>query len=98
MGATAGNPKFAPTIPNLTSAPLPLPEGMVWIPGGEFSMGSDSSNDSMCSLPGLTRDAQPVHRVYVDAFWMDATEVTNAEFAQFVSATGHITVADTKPA
>ena len=94
--STAGR-DFAPTISNPTAAPQPAPSGMVWIPGGEFSMGSDSSNDSLCSLPGLTRDAQPVHRVYVDAFWMDATEVTNAEFATFVSATGYITIAEKKP-
>ena len=40
----------------------------------------------------MTRDALPVHRVYVDAFWMDATEVTNEQFEKFVAATGHITV------
>ena len=93
-GATAG---FAPTVPNSGSAPSPAPGGMVWIPGGEFSMGSDATNDSMCSLPGLTRDAQPVHRVQVDAFWMDATEVTNEECAKFVSATGYVTIAGRKP-
>ena len=92
-----GRTKFAPTVPKSPTAPTTAPEGMVWIPGGEFSMGSDSSNDSLCSLPGLTRDAQPVHRVYVDAFWMDATEVTNAAFARFVSATGYITIAEQKP-
>ena len=96
-GTSAAGRNFAPTISNPTAAPQPGPVGMVWIPGGEFSMGSDSSNDSLCSLPGLTRDAQPVHRVYVDAFWMDATEVTNAEFATFVSATGYITIAEKKP-
>jgi formylglycine-generating enzyme required for sulfatase activity len=57
---------------------------MVWIPGGEFSMGGDET------LP----DARPIHRVYVDGFWMDRTEVTNAEFAAFVRATGYRTVAE----
>jgi formylglycine-generating enzyme required for sulfatase activity len=59
---------------------------MVHIPGGEFSMGSDE-------LP----DARPVHRVRVSEFWMDRTEVTNAEFARFVRATGYVTVAEKIP-
>ena len=42
-------------------------------------------------------DARPVHRVAVDGFWMDATEVTNEEFAKFVHATGHVTVAERTP-
>jgi formylglycine-generating enzyme required for sulfatase activity len=42
-------------------------------------------------------DARPIHRVDVDGFWMDATEVTNAEFARFVAATGYVTVAERKP-
>src|SRR5262245_27686201 len=66
---------FAPTIPNATSAPVSAPQGMVWIPGGEFSMGSSVESDSLCSMPGMTRDASPIHRVYVDGFWMDATEL-----------------------
>ena len=78
-------------------APKDGPEGMVWIPGGEFSMGSDAESESICSLPGVTRDAVPIHRVYVDGFWMDATEVTNAQFAAFVKATGYVTVAEQKP-
>ncbi len=90
-------PVFAPVSPNAAVAPTPVPEGMVWIPGGEFSMGSDATDDSLCELPGLTRDAQPIHRVYVDGFWMDATEVTNAQFAKFVEATGYITIAERKP-
>jgi len=67
---------------------------MVWIAGGEFSMGSESSADSLCAIPGVTRDAQPVHRVAVDGFWVDATEVTNEDFAAFISATGYVTVAE----
>jgi len=70
---------------------------MVWVPGGEFSMGSDETGEALCGLPGVTRDALPIHRVYVDGFWMDATEVTNEQFQKFVDATGYVTVAETKP-
>jgi len=59
------------------------PEGMVLIPGGLFRMGNPE-------LP----DAVPVHEVQVDPFYMDATEVTNAEYAEFVAATGYKTVAE----
>ena len=88
---------FQPTAPNVGPAPKPAPEGMVWIPGGEFSMGSDETGESMCGLPGVTRDSQPIHRVYVDGFWMDATDVTNAQFEKFVEATGYVTVAEKAP-
>jgi formylglycine-generating enzyme required for sulfatase activity len=93
----SANPEFGPTLLNPTPAPGPAPAGMVWVPGGEFSMGSDTDNDSLCSLPGTTRDAAPIHRVSVDGFWMDATEVTNEQFAAFVAATGYVTVAEQKP-
>ncbi len=65
------------------------PEGMVWIPTGEFSMGSDH--------PLGRRNELPIHRVKIDGFWMDRTEVTNAQFAQFVEATGYQTVAERAP-
>ena len=57
------------------------PTGMLWIPGGEFSMGSEGGQ------PNET----PVHTVRVSGFWMDETEVTNAQFREFVEATGHVT-------
>ena len=94
--ATAGS-AFGPTIPNKTPAPGPAPEGMVWIPGGEFAMGSDESGESLCGLPGVTRDAQPIHRVYVDGFWMDQTDVTNEKFEEFVKAAGYVTTAERAP-
>lgn len=88
---------FTQTIPN-TSAPGAAPSGMVWIPGGEFSMGSSVESETMCAVPGTTRDALPVHRVYVDGFWMDATELTNEEFEKFVTATKYVTIAERTPA
>lgn len=58
---------------------------MVWIPPGEFWMGTEEA---------AMIDARPVHRVFVDGFWMDRTEVTNAQFRKFVEATGYETVAE----
>ncbi len=88
---------FQPTKENSDRPKDSAPLGMVWIPGGEFSMGSDHRSESLCGLPGITNDAVPIHRVYVDGFWMDATEVTNAQFREFVEATGYVTVAEIKP-
>jgi sulfatase modifying factor 1 len=93
----AAESAFQATVSNVTPAPIPAPEGMVWVPGGEFSMGSDRTCESLCDLSGVARDAAPIHRVYVDAFWMDATEVTNAQFAKFVEATKYVTIAEIKP-
>lgn len=61
-------------------------KGMIWIAPGTFSMGSDSFPDS-----------QPIHKVSLDGFWIDKTEVTNAQFAKFVKATGYVTIAEQKP-
>lgn len=43
------------------------------------------------------QDAQPIHRVYVDGFWMDRTEVTNAQWQKFVDATHYVTIAEIAP-
>ncbi|MGF1582408.1 MAG: formylglycine-generating enzyme family protein [Gemmataceae bacterium] len=59
---------------------------MVWIPGGEFTMGTDSK----LGWP----EEKPQHRVRVDGFWIDTTEVTNAQFREFVKATGYKTTAE----
>lgn len=95
-GATARK-VFAPTVPSGASAPGTPPPGMVWIPGGEFSMGSEDPTPQVCGGPDTMPDARPIHRVYVDPFWMDATEVTNAQFAEFVKVTGYITIAERTP-
>jgi formylglycine-generating enzyme required for sulfatase activity len=70
---------------------------MVWIPGGEFSMGAADPRSDPTGGPDPMADARPIHRVQVDGFWMDRTEVTNAQFARFVAATGWVTVAERTP-
>jgi formylglycine-generating enzyme required for sulfatase activity len=73
---------LGPVAVNANHPPGPAPDGMAWIPGGVFWMGSEN-------FP----DAQPIHKVHVDGFWMDKTEVTNEQFARFVTATGYVTTA-----
>lgn len=63
--------------------------GMKYIPGGVFTMGGDNAQASA--------DEYPKHTVQVNGFWMDETEVTNAQFQKFVDATGYITTAEQTP-
>jgi formylglycine-generating enzyme required for sulfatase activity len=88
---------FLPTVENRSRPSGTAPAGMVWVPGGEFSMGCDDPRSSLCGGPDAMADARPVHRVYVDGFWMDRTEVTNEQFAAFVKATGYVTIAEQTP-
>ncbi|MFL6305395.1 MAG: formylglycine-generating enzyme family protein [Candidatus Sulfotelmatobacter sp.] len=74
--------------PVRATPPSPAPPGMVWIPAGEFWMGSDE--------PKFT-DARPWHRVRLSGYWIDKNLVTNAQFARFVAATHYVTVAERKP-
>lgn len=71
------------------AAPPNGPEGMAWIPGGKFLMGSDHKL--------AQENERPAHAVRVDGFWMDRHHVTNAEFRKFVEATGYVTTAEKKP-
>jgi formylglycine-generating enzyme required for sulfatase activity len=61
---------------------------MVWIPGGEFLMGSED----------FYPEERPVRTARADGFWMDEHPVTVAEFRRFVKDTGHVTVAEVPPA
>ncbi len=85
------SPRVDP-MPELDIAPIardrsaPLRD-MLWIPGGTFRMGSDAHYP----------EEKPVDRVTVDGFWMDRTPVTNRQFSAFIEATGHVTLAETKP-
>jgi sulfatase modifying factor 1 len=96
---TSAASAFQPTVANAAIPPAHAPEGMVWIPGGEFSMGAADPVGKDMNDVGMnaTNDSRPIHRVYVDSFWMDTTEVTNGEFEQFVKATGYVTVAERTP-
>ncbi|MBW2306476.1 MAG: formylglycine-generating enzyme family protein [Deltaproteobacteria bacterium] len=59
---------------------------MVLIPAGEFWMGSPEKE-------GMEIE-HPRHKVYLDAYWIDKYEVTNAQFARFVEETGYVTQAE----
>src|SRR5271157_4897539 len=76
-------------LSRLAKSPADGPPGMVWVGGGEFTMGTDSD----LGWP----DEKPAHRVRVDGFWMDEHEVTNAQFRAFVEATGYVTTAEKAP-
>jgi sulfatase modifying factor 1 len=65
------------------------PAQMVWVPGGEFLMGSDHEL--------AQANERPAHRVTVAGFWMDRHHVDNAHFRRFVAATGYVTTAEKKP-
>jgi formylglycine-generating enzyme required for sulfatase activity len=88
-----GGAKLNPATP-----PGPAPDGMAWVPGGEFYMGiAKKQLPQKLPVPDLFQDAFQVHKVYVDGFWMDRTELTNEQFAQFAKATGYVTLAEQKP-
>ena len=82
--------KSPTTVPAPVGAATVSPQSaaMVHIPAGTFWMGSDDPR-----FP----DAGPVHQVKVDGFWIDRTDVTNAQFEKFVEATKYMTVAEQKP-
>src|SRR5262245_39487970 len=95
--AFGGAEDFVATVASKNSPQGKAPEGMLWIPGGEFSMGATVGGEGSHAMPMPSNDSQPVHRVYVDPFWMDATPVTNAQFEKFVKATNYATIAERTP-
>lgn len=66
----------------------PVPDGMVWIPGGSFTQGAVEGD-----LMAMEHE-RPAHKVYLDGFFMDTHEVTNEQFARFVKETGYLTIAE----
>ena len=95
LAACGPTPTSAPPMPPTdTPTPMPPPDtpmpvpaadtppstppGMVYVPAGEFTMGNDEGDS----------DEQPVHTVYLDAFYIDKTEVTNAQYRKCVGTGG----------
>jgi sulfatase modifying factor 1 len=79
---------LASTKPDMgQSLERPADDGMLYVPGGTFRMGSDRHYP----------EEAPAHRVTVDGFWMDRTPVTNRQFRQFIKATGYVTFAELTP-
>ncbi|MEQ8472253.1 MAG: formylglycine-generating enzyme family protein [Marinoscillum sp.] len=72
-------------IPESTITPEQY-KGMVLIPSGEFTMGGKSEQ--------AYQDEYPRHDVVVSGFYMDETEVTNAQFKEFIEVTGYVTIAE----
>ena len=84
--------RFKPAIQTITGnlqAGIANHKGMAYIPAGTFMMGGDNIQ--------AQADEYPKHKVTVSGFWMDTAEVTNAQFARFVNATGYKTTAELKP-
>ena len=73
-------------LPVQQPSPAPFSD-MMWIPGGQFQMGSDRHYP----------EERPVRSVHVDGFWMDRTPVTNTAFERFVHDTNHVTMAEIPP-
>ena len=88
MSILANASAFAVIASATSEKSAKTPEGMVWIPGGEFSMGAATSGHGSCEMAMPSNDREPIHRVRVDGFWMDKTTVTNEQFEKFVKATG----------
>lgn len=76
--------------------------GMVFVPAGEFIMGAspDLQGEMLALCQSCNRDSirdqAPQRSVYLDAFWIDQTEVTIAQFQKFVQEENHITAAERK--
>jgi formylglycine-generating enzyme required for sulfatase activity len=87
LGPAENTPREKVPANLVVDEPGPAPPGMVWIKGGRFEMGNNSE----------LADETPAHEVVLDGFWMDETEVTNAQFAAFVEATGYQTIAERTP-
>jgi formylglycine-generating enzyme required for sulfatase activity len=92
-----GGREFRETVFDKPAGVSEVPAGMKFIDGGEFSMGGVNPVGMNDGGHEMMNDARPVHRVALHSFYMDATEVTNKQYAAFVKATGYVTVAEQKP-
>ncbi len=79
--------------PAVSPSPEEAPDNMILIPSGEFQMGTnatDNTDDNQgTNTPLGNNDARPQHAVTTKAFYIDKTEVTNAQYKKFCDATGY---------
>lgn len=78
------NPSESVAVDDIETNRSGSQDGMVWIPGGTFQMGSNNHYP----------EERPVHSETVDGFWIDKYTVTNEQFARFVSETKYVTLAE----
>ncbi|WP_226895093.1 formylglycine-generating enzyme family protein [Luteolibacter marinus] len=88
QAATAPASSLPPQV-----AGLERRDGMVLLPGGPFTMGHDGTFQTPFG-PKEFPEESPAHKVTVNPFWIDETEVTNAQFAAFIEATDYVTFAE----
>src|SRR5699024_3093212 len=80
--------KVEEEIKNIQTPKTKSNEGMVYLPGGEFLMGTDYEY-------AFAEDGEgPVRQVKVDPFYMDTCAVSNADFKKFIEGTGYVTEAE----
>lgn len=94
----------APAAASAATSPLPpavagleKKDGMVLLPGGTFKMGNDQVFEAIVEGKTVEKkfpEESPAHTVTVQPFWIDETEVTNAQFAAFIKATNYVTFAE----
>ncbi|MGE0883866.1 MAG: formylglycine-generating enzyme family protein [Blastocatellales bacterium] len=77
--AQASNQQSTGVSPSTETVSSSAPAGMVYVPGGTFEMGRD----------GYDEYERPAHKITVNPFFIDITEVTNEEYQRFVNETGH---------
>ena len=89
-GAVGCDEPMAEPTPSSEAAPRAPVRQLKWakIPAGQFMMGAVPGD------PYARADELPAHEVAVDGFWMTTTEITNAQFEEFVEATGYLTTAE----
>lgn len=94
--------------PTLPESPYPIPEGMAYIPATTYIQGNDKDPGNLAIfLEGIQNPAhreaitknhfieeKPAHQTKVNGFFIDKTEVTNAQFKKFTDATGYVTFAE----
>ena len=98
VAAAVAAPVVAPSQPISTAIRAKDNAEVVFVPAGEFLMGASDADLGRVGAGGppklAGRDEQPQHPVTVEAFWIDKTEVSNAQFSDFVNLTGYKTTAE----